>query len=201
MSLFGKIRQALSHTGSGSQLQYQAGRLEDEDWRIRVEAIQSLAEGCADDSVVEAIATRLSDPYPYVRMQALSALSGFPIELTRRHLAQALDDGNPEVRRAAIDLLTSCSDPACTAALSRILLQGNHSESRIHAGRMLGQIPEREAMEALIQGLCDPSAKIRRTCADSLCRLSGNPSDLYGENQEAWRAWLEKETGPPGPSA
>jgi hypothetical protein len=144
-------------------------------------------------SISECPKTPSGAPYDYSWTRAvlsgLERLWGAPL------LESAIADKDPEVQKAAIDLLGSKGTGSVPALISA--LKSHTTEMRTRAAHALGSLgPQAEAaVPALIDMVGSSDDPTRVAAAKALYSITGKD---FGQDQAAWKAWLTNPNlGPP----
>ncbi|MFE6409804.1 HEAT repeat domain-containing protein [Streptomyces sp. NPDC057837] len=141
-------------------------------------------------AVVEAFARLLSDPDRHVRILALEGLAalGVPGDVTA--LTALLGDPDSAVWGRAGTLLHACKDdPDVRAEVIRTAREGRGAARARVLERLPRQCAER-LLDALLDGLGDPSPEVRIEAAWRLCHLEQR------QVQDTWAAALRGERDP-----
>jgi HEAT repeat protein len=156
-----------------------AGRSIDIDLAIKRAKDQILA--ASDSQDVGALTKQLQSRDPSVRLRAVRALRdlGAAARFALPDLIAALNDPDPEVRRAAVNAVQAVqpADAPPSELLVRSIaldLQSPDAGIRLLAVRTLGRFGRRAGVVAeSVQGLlADPDPDVRRAAADALGRIA-----------------------------
>ncbi len=158
--------------------------------------VEPTPEDRRPDEWVEAFARTLADPDPQVRVSSLAALQGLEEEVAHL-LIPALGDPDQSVRLAAAERLASQpesraeaweklrgnperseligameqANPGILTELAMERLADLDQDERVMAVEVIGWGTSQACVEAAIQSLQDPVARVRRAAAGSLARL------------------------------
>jgi len=153
--------------------------LDNEDWRVRVSASQSLAE-INNEQAVEPLIKRADDKNADVRIAIVEALGGFHVAGVIEPLIQALDDNNRAVRQvaaekleASVDKYRELDDPQIIVPFVTALKDNNRSV-RVTAAQLLGKFNDPRAVEPLIAALKDIDGDVRSAARQSLREIKDN---------------------------
>lgn len=128
----------------------------------------------------------------FVRAIAATYLGEIPAGIEHASvLVAAIDDDNPEVRRASVK---SCGELAIPEALvpagARLKLDTDVAVRRA-AAITLGQLRGDAAIAALVEALEDKDPGVQVMAAVALQAATGN---LLGDDPEVWRKWAAGRT-------
>ncbi len=145
--------------------------LNDSDAQVRAASLRALACAKASSALLD-VATRLKDPEPEVRLQAIESLgqlSGYK-QGVAAHVSPLLEDADSAVRaRAAVALLRAGPNSQARDMLRTMAALGETDE-RVHALTALGDWGDSEACELIATELGDAYAPpaARRAAASAL---------------------------------
>lgn len=145
--------------------------LSDSDAQVRAASLKALACAKASSALLD-VATRLKDPEPEVRLQAIETLrqlAAYPQGIVA-HVLPLLEDAASSVRaRAAVALLRVGPNPQARDMLRSMAALGE-VEERVHALTALGDWGDSEACELIATELGDTYAPpaVRRAAASAL---------------------------------
>jgi ParB family chromosome partitioning protein len=150
------------------------GDLDASGVKVRLDAVDALAELPEDDARQLLDRALGSDGKPEVRKRAAEAMGRSRRRLSRPALRQALGDSDASVRRAALDALVAIEADAPLAPL-RAALASPHADIRSLA---VARLPALRAASPLVPGLiagrlADNAAEVRRAALDALYALAG----------------------------
>jgi len=146
----------------------------------------------------------LREPDPTVRAASARALGTHGSPDDAALLAQAIDHeidreqsdatvtvlkyNEPDalVRWEAANGLTKIHNPAAVGPLIKALLRDSDADVRAASATALGQYPQSEVYDALLQGLLDPQFRVARAARESLKTLTGTDK---GADKDAWLAY------------
>lgn len=138
------------------------------------------------ESVIKLLVTALDDLETEVRVNAALALGSIPENTPSPARTAALDrllfalrDGDLEVRQAAARSITPRTYPDAGTRLAEMLTSDTNPNAREYAAHALGLNfpPAPETTPALIQGLSDPDAAVRKAAAEALVAQRNIPTD------------------------
>jgi hypothetical protein len=187
-------------------------------------------EKAAEEIVVEVDEPLKPPDYEHLDDEGLlSLLAYISYKLTLRevpveHAMAALNSEDPEVRRAAAEVLSKSGDTRAVEPLIRAL-QDSDDQVRINAAEALSNLKDPKTVEPLIIALKDKNSDVRRVAAEGLeflhdtnavgplISLLEDDYDLnirdavrkalrsitahdFGKDQTKWRSWWEKNKGP-----
>lgn len=145
--------------------------LKDSEAQVRAASLKALACAKASPALLD-VATRLKDPEPEVRLQAIETLrqlAGYPQGIAA-HVLPLLEDAASAVRaRAAVALLRVGPNPEARDMLRTMAVLGE-TEERVHALTALGDWGDSEACQLIAAELSDSYAPpaVRRAAASAL---------------------------------
>lgn len=119
------------------------------------------------------------DPSSEVRLEAVRSLAALGNRVGLRALTDALEDADPQVRRAAADALGDLKQTLSGVALAKSLQKDVSLDVRVAAAQSLGRIESRAAVEPLIAALADKEPRVRLACAKALAAMA----DLLASGQ------------------
>jgi HEAT repeat protein len=119
------------------------------------------------------------DPSSEVRLEAVRSLAALGNRVGLRALTDALEDADPDVRRAAAEALGDLKQTMSGVALAKSLQKDVSLDVRVAAAQSLGRTESRAAVEPLITGLSDKEPRVRLACTKSLAALA----DLLASGQ------------------
>lgn len=148
--------------------------LEHRDWKVRLEAVQALAEN-KDESALAALLLALSDPDSDVREAATQALIQRGPQAVPG-LLDALRTANADAQQLAVRALGEIGD---VRALDDLLEVLRHESMwvRGEAVQALGKLRHASAVPALIAALNDREIDVRDYAASALRRI-GTPEAM-----------------------
>jgi HEAT repeat protein len=120
----------------------------------------------------EAIVRDLESPDEEVRRQAVARLHALPADQAVPRLAQRLGDTSWRVRKAAVEALGCCPDPARAAALLIEGLGDGDNPGRRNAALEALVRCGQPAVPALIESLADPDVDVRKQVVDALAGIA-----------------------------
>jgi len=156
---------------------------------VRVEALRWLADDPAPQAG-EALRTLTTDPDPWVKAEALDALTP---RLAHGSIGEGLDtqgalgDADPRVRLAALELTVALGGVARVPAVIAALTDASWSVRLVAAGHA-GRLRDRRVLEPLVAALSDPRLRVGEAAGRALVALTGIPFD---PEVKPWRAWLD----------
>lgn len=126
-----------------------------------------VARGAIWPSAVARAENELTSSDAATRLSAVAALSELPRAPARRLLLRALDDTDPQVQSAALELLLRLETPNVT---ERVVpwLSGSDKRLRLSAALALAVAPSANAVSALGRALADSDAEVRAAAATAL---------------------------------
>lgn len=150
------------------------GDLDASGVKVRLDAVDALAELPEDDARQLLDRALARDSKPEVRKRAAEAMGRSRRRLSRPALRQALGDSDASVRRAALDALVTIEADAPLAPL-RAALASSYADIRSLA---VSRLPALRAASPLVPGLvagrlADNAAEVRRAALDALYALAG----------------------------
>lgn len=120
--------------------------------------------------------SQLSHADPELRRVAIQSLEGLASSAVVRVLAVALQDPDPQVRRAAVAVSAESGDRGLIGLLRRQLIEDTSSSVRAEIAYRQQYVSDTEAEEGLsIVAGHDASAQVRRWAEQSLRGLKGGP--------------------------
>ena len=152
--------------------------MRDEEWRIRAEAASALGE-LEDERALQPLTAALSDAVPAVRLEAVESLGEIANEGSGTALVTALSDEDWEIRREAAYALGKIGGIYAVDGLIGCLQNDVHREVRCTAAESLGEIGDRRAITALLEGTKASYWEIRKAAVESLEEI-GDPSVIDG---------------------
>lgn len=145
--------------------------LDDEDPKVRIDAISRLAE-LGSDEATEAIGdAALFDSRISVREEAVYCLAEIGSEGARWFLDRSLLDSEPRIREAALDGLSNLNDEDAAWSLAFVLADED-PELRIEAVYALGEIGGETARTILERALSDEDERVVEAANEALEELS-----------------------------
>lgn len=151
------------------------GDLDASGVKVRLDAVDALAELPEDDARQLLDRALARDAKPEVRKRAAEAMGRSRRRLSRPALRQALADSDASVRRAALDALVAIESDAPLAPL-RAALASSHADIRSLA---VSRLPALRAASPLVPGLvagrlADNATEVRRAALDALYAIAGS---------------------------
>ena len=131
--------------------------LADDDARVRIQAAKTLLQGANHQAARDMLHQMAVDPDPQIRSGALDALGDCGDESAFALAVNALDDGQPRVRKAACGALVRLDPNAALNHLLQHLADEDASVCRVLA-ESFGKIGE-PALKPLTDALFNPSAE------------------------------------------
>ena len=172
--------------------------LKDEDKDVRGETAFVLGE-IKDPQAVEPLIATLKDEDKDVRRFTAYALGEIKDPRAVEPLITTLKDEDKEVREAAEDALSEIKEPGAVgykhlrAVVPLIVaLENEDKEVRKAAADALGKIEDPRAVEPLIAALNDEDEGVREVVVYALENITKKE---FGENQEKWQKWWDKNKG------
>jgi HEAT repeat protein len=130
-------------------------------------ALAKPSAGAIWPSAIARAERELASAEPSARLAAVAGLSELPRTVARRLLLRALDDTEPQVQSAALELLLRLETPNVT---ERVVpwLSGSDKRLRLSAALALAVAPAASAIPALGRALGDSDAEVRAAAANAL---------------------------------
>jgi HEAT repeat protein len=153
------------------------GALRSDDHRVRLCAVQSLAE-LRSSTVVLALAACLGDPDLEVRREAIEALGKTGYSEAVRALRQALPGSQGNIRCSLVMALGSCGGKSAVPDLIE-LARDPDQDVRHAAVVCLSEIKDPASVPALIEALADSYDQVESYAANGL-RAIGDPQSIPG---------------------
>lgn len=147
-----------------------------------------------DERILEIFRDNLNDEYASVRAAAARGLGIHGVAADGALLADALDDPEPIVRRAAATGLQRIHEPSATARLLELIDPENEPDQnvRVEAAIALGQYPQSDVVTGLLTSLrsdTEQSLAVHAAVVRSLELLTGQD---YGLDFIAWQRWIDE---------
>ena len=135
--------------------------LSDDDWQVRLSIVEKLASQTPDSMLREDFTQALSDPNPYVRQAAVTALGSYGVESIANVLYHTLrTDSDLWVRTRCVEQLVEMNDRAGLPLLIE-LLPVSPVPVQVSLARALGAFKDTSAIEALAPLLSHDSKDVR----------------------------------------
>jgi HEAT repeat protein len=163
--------------------------LTDEHWFVRLHSAKALGR-IGDDSAIEDLLIAFGDSHASVRRRVATALCRFNTEIVTQALVSALNDSDEYVRERTVESLGIIKSPDTISAISEKvrdpssnvswtaayvlkdiglptvdaltkLLSDPSEDVRYRAVKILGYIPDNQAVEAVRSMVSDPAEKVR----------------------------------------
>jgi len=151
-------------TAAGPKLQEMSAT--DANLEVRQSALLSL-RFLNDPAGVPALVKAVKDPSEPVKLQAISALTGFRTTEATAALIDASKDASVKVRRTAVSALGQVGDPASLEALKAALKDAD-AYVRANAAQGLATVGDKSVIPNLETALKDPETVVKVSAARSL---------------------------------
>ena len=156
--------------------------------RLTVELIEP------DDRILDIFRINLRDDDASVRAAAARGLATHGVAADGALLAEALDDPEPIVRRAAAMGLQRIHEPEATDRLLELIVPTIEPDQnvRVEAALALGQYPQSDVVVGLLASLrseTEQSLGVHAAVVRSLELLTGQD---YGLDFIAWQRWIDE---------
>lgn len=135
-------------------------RLESQDSLVRARALRVVEAMGMLEEMEDYVRPLAHDPEPTVRSQAIQMLVYYPGPGSSRTLQSALNDPDPRVQANAMEAIDALDSPD-RARISSTKLGSRHARVRANAVKSLFKSDLRQASEALLAMLRDPSPSHR----------------------------------------
>lgn len=189
---------ALRRIGTKEAIDRAEEMLKDDDPRVRVQALEALAEGrgLADDGALDLVTDRLlKDPEASVREAAALLLGrsgpeGAPFSAPVPALTVALKDKVWSVAVVAAVSLGKTRSEKAAEPLASLLNRKKHKDWRIRGAGVigLGKLQQKNAVTPLIGALKDRDTWVRRNAFEFLRRMTKRS---IGDDFDEWTAWWD----------
>jgi HEAT repeat protein len=165
----------------------------------RIEGLKALADEAESKSpaerqgIVTDLALKIRDEDdPLLREEMLRTLSRYPSPTARAVLEAGLKDGDPHVRRVAVQAIDSLGGKDAALLLAETVRSDTDDDVRLAATKALAKYDDPQALSALAAVLDDRNPALQYRAMDSLRDTTGKD---FGNDVVAWREYLK--TGDP----
>ncbi|HNV68954.1 MAG TPA: HEAT repeat domain-containing protein [Candidatus Ozemobacteraceae bacterium] len=170
-----RVRETIAKTiwqcGASGAVDSLIQKLSDKEWRVVVNACQSL-EKMKDMKSIFPLKELLKHDDSQIRIAALSALRAFHSKELKQFLMPLIEDKNATVAKLAIEALSELEDKTLDEVFRKFL---NHTawEVRYQIVKALGKIKSQKAVDSLIQiAQTDPNNAVRAKALLALARIN-----------------------------